>query len=556
MGNALAHCMQNLREPTTFAHMNLFVKIFLFLALLQVAGNVCAQPVPTAAFPFKMTVEQYIEKYAQLAVDEMHRSRIPASITLAQGLLESGNGNSRLAIMGNNHFGIKCKAGWTGDTLKEDDDEAQECFRKYASPFDSYKDHSDFLMKGQRYAFLFDLEPTDYKAWAHGLKRAGYATNPRYGEILIATIERNNLQRFDLIKPTVVEQKILVAEKKEAVAEQKQLTINQIPAVVVKLGDSYTAIALSNDLKIWQLYKYNDLAKNAQIRVGDTLYIKPKNYKALVETHTIEVNETMHQLSQRYAVKLSRLLKYNNLKEGQEPANGQVIYLRSKRVDQVQLRIQDAPASNTDSAYNNQVYPDAKKNIETSIPVLPEDTYNVEAHGVKDDMAFFHTVQAGETLFSIAKKYNVQVDGIKSLNKLVSDQIQIGARLIINPNQPAIQPNEESVIPGYHEVKQGETLYSIAKLYNITLIELKALNDLSSDTIRVGEELIVVPLNGERAKEEVVTDNPNEPLYHLVKEKETLYSISRKYAVTPEHIRRLNKLIDNHIEVGAKLQIR
>jgi LysM repeat protein len=548
--------MQNLREPTTFAHMNLFVKIFLFLALLQVAGNVCAQPVPTAAFPFKMTVEQYIEKYAQLAVDEMHRSRIPASITLAQGLLESGNGNSRLAIMGNNHFGIKCKAGWTGDTLKEDDDEAQECFRKYASPFDSYKDHSDFLMKGQRYAFLFDLEPTDYKAWAHGLKRAGYATNPRYGEILIATIERNNLQRFDLIKPTVVEQKILVAEKKEAVAEQKQLTINQIPAVVVKLGDSYTAIALSNDLKIWQLYKYNDLAKNAQIRVGDTLYIKPKNYKALVETHTIEVNETMHQLSQRYAVKLSRLLKYNNLKEGQEPANGQVIYLRSKRVDQVQLRIQDAPASNTDSAYNNQVYPDAKKNIETSIPVLPEDTYNVEAHGVKDDMAFFHTVQAGETLFSIAKKYNVQVDGIKSLNKLVSDQIQIGARLIINPNQPAIQPNEESVIPGYHEVKQGETLYSIAKLYNITLIELKALNDLSSDTIRVGEELIVVPLNGERAKEEVVTDNPNEPLYHLVKEKETLYSISRKYAVTPEHIRRLNKLIDNHIEVGAKLQIR
>ncbi|MCU0443164.1 MAG: LysM peptidoglycan-binding domain-containing protein [Bacteroidia bacterium] len=536
--------------------MNLFVKIFLFLALLQVAGNVCAQPVPTAAFPFKMTVEQYIEKYAQLAVDEMHRSRIPASITLAQGLLESGNGNSRLAIMGNNHFGIKCKAGWTGDTLKEDDDEAQECFRKYASPFDSYKDHSDFLMKGQRYAFLFDLEPTDYKAWAHGLKRAGYATNPRYGEILIATIERNNLQRFDLIKPTVVEQKILVAEKKEAVAEQKQLTINQIPAVVVKLGDSYTAIALSNDLKIWQLYKYNDLAKNAQIRVGDTLYIKPKNYKALVETHTIEVNETMHQLSQRYAVKLSRLLKYNNLKEGQEPANGQVIYLRSKRVDQVQLRIQDAPASNTDSAYNNQVYPDAKKNIETSIPVLPEDTYNVEAHGVKDDMAFFHTVQAGETLFSIAKKYNVQVDGIKSLNKLVSDQIQIGARLIINPNQPAIQPNEESVIPGYHEVKQGETLYSIAKLYNITLIELKALNDLSSDTIRVGEELIVVPLNGERAKEEVVTDNPNEPLYHLVKEKETLYSISRKYAVTPEHIRRLNKLIDNHIEVGAKLQIR
>lgn len=536
--------------------MNVVVKIFLFLVFVSFGFGASAQPVPTAAFPFKMTVEQYIEKYAQWAVEEMHRSRIPASITLAQGLLESGNGNSRLAIMGNNHFGIKCKAGWTGDTLKEDDDEAQECFRKYPTPLDSYKDHSDFLMKGQRYAFLFDLESTDYKAWAHGLKRAGYATNPRYGDILIATIERNNLQRFDLQKPTVAEQKVITAEKQETIAEQKQLTINQIPALVVKAGESYTSIALANDLKIWQLYKYNDLTKNAAITIGDTLYIKPKNYKAQLETHTVMSDETMQQISQRYAVKLSRLLKYNNLKEGQEPANGQVIYLRSKRANQVLIRTATLPNQPADSTYDNHIYTDAKKNIETSVPVLPDDAYDLTAHGIKDDMAFFHTVQVGETLFAIAKKYNVQVEGIKSLNKLFSDQIKAGDKLIINPNQPAIQPNEESVIPGYHEVKQGETLYSIAKLYNISLLELKALNELTGDTIRVGEELIVVPLNGERAKEEVVTDNPDEPLFHLVKEKETLYSISRKYAVTPEQIRRLNQLIDNHIEVGSKLRIR
>jgi LysM repeat protein len=150
----------------------------------------------------------------------------------------------------------------------------------------------------------------------------------------------------------------------------------------------------------------------------------------------------------------------------------------------------------------------------------------------------------------------VQVDGIKSLNKLHDDYIKVGTRLIINPNQPAITPNEESVIPGYHEVKQGETLYSISRLYNITVIELKALNDMQTDTIHVGEELIVVPLNGEKAREEIANDNPDEPVYHIVKEKDTLYSLSRKYNVTPEQIRRLNNILDNTIPIGVKLRIR
>jgi flagellum-specific peptidoglycan hydrolase FlgJ len=159
-------------------HVNVFIGLML-LALF--GGNtINAQPVPTKDFPFKLTVEQYLDKYSAVAIAEMHRSRIPASITLAQGLLESGNGNSRLALVANNHFGIKCKKDWTGESIKEDDDEAQECFRKYPTAEDSYRDHSDFLMKGQRYAFLFDLEQTDYKSWAEGLKRAGYATNPNY----------------------------------------------------------------------------------------------------------------------------------------------------------------------------------------------------------------------------------------------------------------------------------------------------------------------------------------------------------------------------------------
>jgi LysM repeat protein len=537
--------------------MNVIHKVFLFMLLgLLNSAILIAQPVPTVAFPFKMTVDQYVEKYAPIAVDEMHRSRIPASITLAQGLLESGNGNSRLALKANNHFGIKCKADWTGESLNEDDDAPQECFRKYPTPLDSYKDHSAFLMKGQRYAFLFDLEPTDYKNWAMGLRKAGYATNPKYGEILIATIEKNNLQRFDIVKPTAVEVIAIAEEKKEAVAEQLNLVINKVPATVVKQGESFASISLAYDMRVWQLYKYNDLYKTDSIHIGDTLYLKPKNYKGFIETHTLVGSENMHIISQRYAVKISRLLKYNMMKVGQEPAEGEIVYLQNKRNNDIKLRTVYMPEMRVGSLYNNQIYADPQKNIETQTPVLPEDKFSVEAHGVKEDMAFFHTVQMGETLFAIAKKYNVQVEGIKALNKLVSDNITVGMKLIINPNQPAVLPNEESVVPGYHEVRQGETLYSIARLYNTTVNEIMALNELVTDTIKVGDELIIVPMNGEKAKEEIIHDTPDEPMYHYVKEKETLYFLSRKYGVTPEQIRRLNNIIDNTIPVGAKLRIR
>jgi LysM repeat protein len=533
-------------------------KCFILAALFLVSILVFAQPVPTPEFPFKMTVQQYLEKYAPIAVEEMHRSRIPASITLAQGLLESGNGNSRLAIVGNNHFGIKCKKDWQGETLNEDDDAPQECFRKYKAPIDSYRDHSEFLRKSPRYAFLFDLELTDYKSWAHGLKKAGYATNPKYGDILIATIEKNNLQRYDLLKPDAQEEQKIVEEKKEFIAEHKNLIINNIPAMVAKSTDSYTSIALEHDMRVWQIYKYNDLNKTAQINKGDTIYLKPKNYKSLTqEFHILQPWETMHTVAQRYGIKLSKLRAKNLLKEGQEAAMGETIYLRDKRKQAPLIKPPLAVAVPVDTMYNNEVYDDPKKNIETSGPVVPHDPYSLEEHGIKEDMAFFHTVQIGETIFSIAKKYNVQVEGIRSLNNIRGEQIKAGDKLIINPNQPAIIPKEEAVVPGYHEVQTRETLYSIARRYNITVAELKALNDLTGDTIKVGEELVVIPLNGEKPAEEKVTDNTSdEPIYHTVKEKETLYSIGRKYGVSPEELRTLNNLIDNTIAVGQQMRVR
>ncbi len=527
----------------------LIVNFSLFITTLAFS-----QPVPTTEFPFKMTVEQYLEKYGSIAVEEMHRSRIPASITLAQGLLESGNGNSRLAIKANNHFGIKCKKDWTGETMKEDDDAPQECFRKYPTPLDSYRDHSEFLKKNQRYAFLFDLEMTDYKSWAHGLKKAGYATNPRYGEILIATIEKNNLQRFDLMKAGEAEVKKIEEEKKEFIAEHAQIVVNNIPAIIAKGDDSYTNIALDNDMRVWQIYKYNDLAKNAVLKKGDTIYLKPKNYRSQTqEFHVMMQGETMHLISQRYGIKLSRLLSKNRMKAGAEAATGETIYLKNKRREAPNLKQIEQPKK--EEEIKNFVYEDPKKNVETA-PEIPNNEYDIKESGVKNDMAFFHTVQAGESLFSIAKKYNVQVEAIKSINNIINENIRVGERLIINPNQPSVVPHEESVVPGYHEVQTGETLYSIARKYNITVAELKALNDITSDTINVGEELVVVPLNGEKPMEEKVGDNADEPVFHTVKEKETLYSISRKYGVKVEDLREKNNLLDNTISVGQQLRIR
>lgn len=528
--------------------------VYTFSLIITVSTSLSAQPVPTAEFPFKMSVEEYVGKYAPIAVEEMQRSRIPASITLAQGLIESGNGNSRLALIANNHFGIKCRKDWTGESITHDDDAPQECFRKYPTPLDSYRDHSQFLRSGTRYAFLFDLEITDYKAWAHGLKRAGYATNPKYAEILINTIERNNLQRFDGMKPAEPVVKKIEEEKREELKQEKNISVNGVPAIVVAPGESFTSIALANDMRVWQLYKYNDLNKDAVLKPGDTLYTKPKNYKALADSCMVGSDDNMFVISQRYAIKLSRLLALNRMKSGEEPQVGESVHLRTKRVSPPTLRKQ--PLAIKDTLYDNEVYADPVKNIETARPVIPDDPYDVSMHGVKEPMAFFHIVQQGETLFSIAKRYNVQIEGIKELNKLITDAIKPGDKLIINPNQPVQNVNEESVIPGYHTVIQGETLYSIAKLYHTTVELLRTVNDLANDTIRIGDELIVLPRHGEKPGEQKVTDDVEGPVYYEVRQGETLFSISRKFSTDVDTLRKLNNLIDNTVLTGQMLRVR
>ena len=189
----------------------------------------------------------YIVKFAPLAVQQMQLYKVPASITLAQGILESNNGNSRLAIKGNNHFGIKCH-GWEGKKIYADDDQKHECFRRYKDVIESYRDHSLFLKKYDRYSFLFDYKIKDYKSWASGLKKAGYATNSKYPELLIKIIEENELFKYDKTSSD-----LLLASKRDI-----YLHSNRIKYVIANDLETYQIIAEELNLKLWQLYQYND----------------------------------------------------------------------------------------------------------------------------------------------------------------------------------------------------------------------------------------------------------------------------------------------------------
>ncbi|TND08010.1 MAG: hypothetical protein FD123_2693 [Bacteroidetes bacterium] len=284
----------------------------------------------------KMSAQEYVDKYKEDAVREMLISGVPASITLAQGMLESGNGNSALAVYANNHFGIKCHKGWTGESYVQDDDEKNECFRKYPSVYDSYLDHSDFLRTRQRYAFLFELKVTDYKGWAKGLKQAGYATDPRYADRLIDLIEANNLNELDKVQGAAAKP-IDTKEKPQPVAvvtpasgQRKMYENNGVKYIIVRKDDSFLKLSNELDLAYPELFRYNDLKRDARLETGQVLYIAPKKKKNDTDTHTVKPGETIHSIAQLYGVKLRALRKYNKLEPGEEPKAGQQIRLRKK----------------------------------------------------------------------------------------------------------------------------------------------------------------------------------------------------------------------------------
>jgi LysM repeat protein len=309
----------------------------LSFALMLLASGLCF-----AQTAKNITREEYIARYKDLAIKQMKESGIPASIILAQGCLESGNGNSRLSVEGNNHFGIKCHESWKGERIYHDDDALQECFRKYKSPEGSYSDHSDFLRYRDRYKFLFDLPPTDYKAWAHGLKKAGYATNPEYAERLIKIIEDHRLYQYDTVvsveppAPSLIEKpkrvELPVGKRETIIINRDVFERNGVRFVLARTNDTYEMIANEYNITLKRLLSFNDVTADAPLEKGQVVYLQAKKRKAdkLQPIHIANRGETWWQIAQRYAIRLPSLEKYNLVENGTEPQEGQEIYLRNK----------------------------------------------------------------------------------------------------------------------------------------------------------------------------------------------------------------------------------
>ena len=324
------------------------------------------------------TDEQYIQKFAPYAVEEMEKYKIPASITLAQGLLETGGGQSRLAQQGNNHFGIKCKEDWTGKTMKHTDDAPNECFRVYDDPRESYEDHSKFLAYRKFYVNLFKLDMMDYKAWSHGLKKAGYATNPRYAYILIDKIEKNRLYEYDktnskdvfyaILKmyPDLKNDRIFMAQLDQSNASSKPVTVKvpyeqisyaqqqkKVEKIVTKAeslnsilikshpNDGMKFIIIPEDLDLASiskkfqiteaaLMKWNEL-DGTQLKRNDILFLENKAAKGNVATYKAQVGESMHDIAQKFGIRMKKLYTKNRMDYGQQPITGQLIYLQSKK---------------------------------------------------------------------------------------------------------------------------------------------------------------------------------------------------------------------------------
>ena len=267
--------------------------------------------------------EDYIKKYREIAVHEMKKHHIPASITLAQGLLESGAGRGELARKANNHFGIKCGGRWNGRTVRHDDDARNECFRAYKNAEDSYKDHSKFLRDGARYQFLFDLKITDYKGWAKGLKKAGYATDPKYAYRLINLIELYDLYEYD--------RKGGLKWLENNPNPHQPYIANELVYVVARRGDTFKSLSKELGISSRKLRSYNELPKDYAFRGGEIVYLEKKHKRATKGNivYVVKPGDSMYTIAQKYGICLNNLYKLNKMdKDAGVPQAGTILRLR------------------------------------------------------------------------------------------------------------------------------------------------------------------------------------------------------------------------------------
>ncbi|MCX6350772.1 MAG: LysM peptidoglycan-binding domain-containing protein [Bacteroidetes bacterium] len=580
----------------------------------------------------KLSPEEYISMFKNLAVIEMKRAKVPASITLAQGLLESGNGNSFLARVAQNHFGIKCGFEWTGRVVHLDDDSAGECFRAYDLPEESFQDHSAFLHKNSRYDTLFKLDSMDYKVWAYTLKFTGYATNPRYPILLISTIEKYELYRYDSSAVEPEFKALFPTIEVEAKKEEKlknQFTYNGIPAYVVKEGETVESIAKSLEIDRLNLRKFNDLNDGEQPLTNTILYLKPKEKEGKTDFYFVKEGEGMYYISQLNFIRLKYLYKKNRMEAGQEPLAGEKIYLKDKNpntpklipeggfgpvragiiftqlkkpFDALAVKNEEPKITKKDSVVTSSITP--KKPTTTNENASLEDIDTSLAGKIKSSIeSIDKQLEANKSNHLENEKpkdsltANLNSDLVKDTTQKITldtTKVKVIAPPVLKPrvekepsikkekkkgksvtkSNPIVQKKDSNnivdnihvndslpikiTVAKKHIVAKNQTLFSISKIYKVSVEDLKKWNNLKENSIEKGQILFVSEptIRQESIKRQKDNSVSPKPLYHTVEKGETLGSIAHKYKVSKVDLRELNKLNDDKVILGKKIRIR
>ena len=374
-------------------------------------------------------VLKYIDKYKQTAIEEMRRAGVPASIKMAQAILESNSGRSDLAKKANNHFGMKCGGYWDGKTYYKEDDDIDEngkliksCFRKYKKGIQSFYAHTEFLQK-PRYRFLFsNLDARDYESWAHGLKSAGYATNPAYASGLIRLIEKYELFKLD--------ETAINGDDRQPSANDRPLSVtggtiarnNDLRVVYASQGMTANDIVVKHKTKLKCLLKYNEQLNSGtrKLKEGEKVYLQKKrrNWRGKEKYHEVEEGESMYSIAQKYGLRLDKFYKKNRMPAGMEPEVGEKVKIRG-----IKVKAELVPR------YSKRVIEEEEEDNNTNTTIEnPEET---EEEFLFDDdiVEVYHLVKKGDTLYNIALRYDITVKTLKRWNKLEVDTISIGQRL-------------------------------------------------------------------------------------------------------------------------------
>ena len=453
----------------------------LFLGLFLLFGA----SLPLSAQYNTTTIRAYVDEWWPVAVENMQAHGIPASISLAQGILESAAGTSELSRKSNNHFGIKCHKEWTGKKVYYDDDAPAECFRQYNDPADSWSDHSEFLITRERYAGLFDLKSDDYDGWAHGLKKAGYATNPKYADLLIKLIRDYALDEYDRYD----NQQLAAARGRRRpgapdtpgpAVSSEVFWFNRIPTVLANNGEYPKDISARQDVPLVRLCDYNDFEPNYALSEGEKVYLKPKRRKAAEKIHLTKSGESLRDIAQQHGVLLDILARRNLVTQGFVPAAGQPIYLRSKAARPPKA----APAGSAQPDQARQ----ATAGMGTSLPASSSTPVRPQVQASSQRPAPAIPVPAPGV--GAARPASQPASGAGTAAKPPA-QPASGAGTAAKPtgNQPA---SGTLALPiSQHTVAQGETLYSIARRYSVSIDQVRGWNQLPDNTIKIGQVLVV-----------------------------------------------------------------